>query len=58
MKVSDSFSLFSHLLNFAIFIYFVIFLLKLHALNMFGLFISAFGIPSSLITNILSIIER
>ncbi len=57
MKTGDSLSLFSQIVNFAIFIYFVIVLLKLNALDMSGLLISAFGLLASLIANIVSVLE-
>lgn len=57
MKTGDALSLFSQIVNFAIFIYFIIVLLKLNALDMFGLLISAFGLLASLIANIVSVAE-
>jgi hypothetical protein len=58
MKTGDALSLFSQIINFLIFIYFIIVLLKLNALDIMGLFISAFGLLSSLIANIVSSIEN
>ena len=58
MEKADSLSILSHLINFAIIIYFAIFLLKLNALDMFGLLISFFGLFVSLIANIVAISER
>jgi len=57
MKLGDSLSLFSQIINFAIFIYFTIVLLKINALDVIGLFISAFGLLSSLVANIVSVLE-
>ncbi|MEK6935383.1 MAG: hypothetical protein AABW67_01210 [Nanoarchaeota archaeon] len=58
MKVGDLLSIISHLINVIIFIYFAITLLKINALDIIGLSISAFGIFMSLIANIISIIEK
>lgn len=58
MKTSDSLNLFSQIINFAIFIYFVIVLLKINALDVTGLLISAFGLFSSLVANIVSVLEK
>ena len=58
MKTSDSLNLFSQIINFAIFIYFVIALLKINALDVTGLLISAFGLFSSLVANIVSVLEK
>jgi hypothetical protein len=57
MKLGDSLSLFSQIINFAIFIYFTIVLLKIDALDVVGLLISAFGLLSSLVANIVSVLE-
>ena len=57
MKTGDALSLFSQIINFAIFIYFSITLLKLNALDAKGLLISAFGLLSSLVANIVSTLE-
>jgi hypothetical protein len=58
MKIGDALSIFSQIINFAIFIYFIISLLKINALDITGLFISAFGLLASLITNIVSVLEE
>ncbi|HJZ18647.1 MAG TPA: hypothetical protein VJ208_00920 [Candidatus Nanoarchaeia archaeon] len=58
MKTGDALSIFSQIINFLIFIYFVIVLLKLDALDAVGLLISAFGLFASLIANIVSTIEK
>ena len=58
MRTGDALSLFSQIINFAIFIYFIIVLLKIDALDIMGLFISAFGLLSSIIANIVSTIEN
>ena len=57
MRVGDALSIFSQVINFMIFIYFVIVLLKINALDVIGLFISAIGILSSLIAGIVSALE-
>jgi len=57
MKIGDALSIFSQIINFVIFIYFIITLLKLNVLDIFGLFISAFGLLASLIANIVSALE-
>ena len=57
MKTGSGLSILSHLINIIIFIYFSITLLKINALDLIGLSISAFGIFVSLIANIISIIE-
>jgi len=58
MDFVDRFSIISHIINFLIFIYFIIFLLRANVLDLFGLFISAFGLVISLISNIISVSER
>lgn len=57
MRTGDALSIFSQIINFAIFIYFIVVLLKINALDIFGLLISAFGLLASLIANIVSVIE-
>ena len=57
MKTGDAFMLLSQMINFVIFIYFIIVLLRLNALDVFGLFISAFGLLISLIASIVSVLE-
>jgi len=57
MRTGDALLIFSQIINFVIFIYFLIFLLKLNALDVFGLLISAFGLLASLISNIVSTFE-
>lgn len=57
MKTGESLSIFSQIINFVIFIYFIITLLKINALDVSGLLISAFGLLASLIANIVSVIE-
>ena len=58
MNKADSLSLLSHLINFSILIYFMIFLLKINALDLVGLLISFFGLFISLIANITGVKER
>jgi len=57
MKISGALAIFSQIINFGIFIYFIIVLLKLKVLDIIGLLISAFGLLSSLIANIVSVLE-
>jgi len=56
MRVANGFAVFSQAINILIFIYFVIVLLKLNVLDVLGLFISAFGILTSLASNIVSVL--
>lgn len=58
MKTGDALSIFSQIINFIIFIYFTIILLKLNILDVVGLLISAFGLLASLIANIVSVLEE
>jgi len=58
MKTSDSLQIFSQILNFTIFIYFSIELIKLNFIDVVGLLISAIGLFSSLIVSIISVVER
>ncbi len=57
MKTGDALSIFSQIINFVIFIYFAITLIKLNILDIVGLLISAFGLLASLIANIVSVLE-
>ena len=57
MKTGDALTIFSQIINFAIFIYFVVVLLNLNALDVVGLLISSFGLLSSLVANIVSVLE-
>ena len=57
MRTGEALSLFSQIINFVIFIYFVIVLLRINALDIIGLFISAFGLLASLVANIVSVLE-
>ena len=57
MKTGEALSVFSQIINFVILIYFVIVLLKLNALDIFGLLVSAFGLLASLVANIVSVLE-
>jgi len=58
MRTGDALSIFSQIINFLIFIYFIISLLKINALDLIGLFISAFGLFASLVANIVSVVEE
>jgi len=57
MKTGDALSLFSHIINLILFIYFSLNLIKLMVLDAIGLMISAFGLLASLIANIVSALE-
>lgn len=57
MKTGEALSIFSQIINFIIFIYFTIILLRLNILDITGLLISAFGLLASLIANIVSVLE-
>jgi len=57
MKFSDVLTIISHIINLAIFIYFVVVLIKLNALDYTGLLISAFGIFISLLAGIVVALE-
>ncbi len=58
MRTGNALSLFSQIINFAIFIYFAVILLKLNPLDVTGLLISAFGLLSSLVASIVSALEE
>ena len=58
MRFGDSFSLISHIINFIVFVYFAIILIKINMLDVIGLSISAFAIIMSLLSNIISVLER
>ena len=57
MKTGTGLSVLSHFINIIIFLYFSATLLKINALDVIGLSISAFGIFVSLIANIISVLE-
>ena len=57
MKVGRGLTIFSQIINFAIFIYFAVILLRLDILGAQGLLISAFGLLSSLVASIVSVLE-
>jgi len=58
MRTGKALEIFSQITNFVIFVYFIISLLKINALDVFGLLISAFGLLSSLISSIVSALEE
>ena len=58
MLVSESLGIFSQIINFVIFIYFTLVLLKMNILDVWGLLISAFGLFSSIIVSIISVVEK
>jgi len=57
MRIGGALSIFSHIINFVIFLYFTVTLLNLNVLDIFGLLISAFGLLASLVANIVSVLE-
>jgi hypothetical protein len=57
MKLANSFSVFSHLLNFIIIIYFITFLLKIESVTTFDIVISFIGLFVSVLANIISVVE-
>lgn len=57
MKTGDALSIFSQIINFIIFVYFAVVLIKINALDVVGLLISAFGLLASLVANIVSVAE-
>jgi len=58
MKFGGLASILSHMLNFVIFIYFAIILLRTNALDIPGLLISAFGLFVSILANVVSVLEE
>jgi len=58
MKTSDKLQIFSQILNFVIFLYFSITLIKINFLDVMGLLISAVGLFGSLLVSIFSVLER
>jgi len=58
MKTGTALEIFSQIINFLIFIYFSIILIKTNSLDVQGLLISAIGILSSLISSIVSALEK
>jgi len=58
MKAGNALTIFSQIINFAIFIYFVVILLQLEILDVKGLLISAFGLLASLVASIVSTLEK
>ena len=58
MKTGTALEIFSQIINFVIFIYFTITLIKINALDMLGLLISVFGLLASLIASIVSALEE
>ncbi len=58
MKINDGLTIISHIINLSIFVYFVVVLIKLSALEYKGLLISAFGILISLLAGIVNVLER
>ena len=57
MNVGKGLTIFSQMINFAIFIYFAATLIKLNILGIQGLLISSFGLLSSLVASIVSALE-
>lgn len=57
MKVGRGLTIFSQVINFVIFIYFAVILLRLNILGAQGLLVSVFGLLSSLVASIVSALE-
>jgi len=58
MRISDQLTILSQVINFLVFIYFIIELNRIQALNLNGLFISAFAILISVVVNIIGVFDR
>lgn len=58
MRTGNALSIFAHLLNFTIFLYFTIVLIRSGALDISGLLVSAIGLLASLIADIVSTLEE
>jgi hypothetical protein len=58
MKFSDNLRILSQIIQFIVFIYFIISLLKINALDIYGLLISSIALLISIIVDIISAIEQ
>lgn len=58
MLMSERLGIFSQIINFVIFIYFTLVLLEMNVLDIWGLLVSAFGLFSSIIVSIISVVEK
>jgi hypothetical protein len=58
MNIGDAFTLLSQAINFVIFIFFIVILLRFDVLDIFGNLTSAFRLLNSLLANIISAIEN
>ena len=58
MKLSDNLKILSQIIQFIVFIYFIIALIKINALDIPGLLISAISILISLIIDIIGTLEN
>jgi len=58
MKVSDQLQVLSQIINFIIFIYFAIILIRTNPLDIVSILISAIGLIISVSVSIISVIER
>ena len=58
MRIGKELTIFSQIINFTIFLYIAVTLIKLNVLDIAGLLISAFGLLASLIANIVSVLEE
>lgn len=58
MRVGKALEIFSQIINFVIFVYFAVILIKTNSLDLIGLLISAIGLLSSLIASIVSALEE
>ena len=58
MRTGTALEIFSQIINFVIFVYFAVILIKFNSLDVKGILISAFGLLSSLIASIVSALEK
>jgi len=58
MRLANRFSVFSHLLNFAIIIYFISFLIEIESITTFDIVVSFIGLFASIMANIVSVLEE
>lgn len=58
MLVSEALGIFSQIINFVIFIYFTLVLIRVNMIDVWGLLISAFGLFSSIVVSIISALEQ
>jgi hypothetical protein len=58
MKISDQLNVLSQIINFLVFIYFVLELIKINAMTYAGLFIGALSILISVIMSIIAVFDE